>query len=86
MTCPICLSEDETVNPIIWDCPAANDVWGGAPIKLQKSSFLGGDFSQTFSGVISRCDKEEIELFVIIAQCIWHRRNEVVHGGKPNRA
>jgi hypothetical protein len=40
--CPICLFENETVGHIVWECPAANYVWGGAPIKLQKSICSGG--------------------------------------------
>lgn len=32
--CPICLKEEETVAHITWECPAANDVWGGSWIKL----------------------------------------------------
>jgi ribonuclease HI len=79
--CPICLAEDETVEHIIWECPAASDVWGGAPIKLQKSTSSGGNFIQILSGIKSRCAIEEVELFAIIARRIWHRRNEVVHGG-----
>ena len=79
--CPICLAENETVEHIIWECPAANDVWGGAQIKLQKSICSGGNFFQIFSGIISRCATEEVELFAIVAQRIWHHRNEVVHGG-----
>jgi ribonuclease HI len=59
----------------------ANDVWGGAPIKLQKSTCLGGNFSQIFEGVISRCIKEEVEFFSITTRRKWHRRNEVVHSG-----
>jgi ribonuclease HI len=79
--CPICLAEDETVEHIIWECPAASDVWGGAPIKLQKSTSSGGNFIQILSGIKSRCAIEEVELFAIIARRIWHRINEFVHGG-----
>jgi hypothetical protein len=79
--CPICLSKNETVEHIIWECPTVNDVWGEAPIKLQKSTYLGGNFSQIFADVISWCIKEEVELFAIIARRIWHYRNEVVHSG-----
>jgi ribonuclease HI len=38
--------------------------------------------------VISRCEKEEVELFSIIARLLWHCRNVVVHGGEfmpPNQ-
>jgi hypothetical protein len=31
--------------------------------------------------VSSKCDKEEIELFAVLARRLWFRRNDVVHGG-----
>jgi ribonuclease HI len=63
------------------ECPVVSDVWGGVPIKLQKSTYSGGNFLQILSGINSRCAKEEVELFAIIARRIWHCRNEVVHSG-----
>jgi ribonuclease HI len=80
--CPICLSENEAVEHNIWECPAASDVWGEAPIKLQKSTCSGGNFRQILSGINSRCATEEVELFAIIARRIWQRRNEFMHGGE----
>jgi hypothetical protein len=49
--------------------------------QIAEKYLLGGDFSQIFLGVILRCVKEQVKLFAIIARRIWHRRNEVVHGG-----
>jgi hypothetical protein len=40
--CSTCFSENETMEHIIWECLAASDVWGGASIKLQKSTCSGG--------------------------------------------
>jgi hypothetical protein len=34
-----------------------------------------------FLDVVLRCDKEEIELFAILARGLWLRRNDYVHGG-----
>lgn len=82
--CPICLQEDETVLHVTWECPAATDVWGGSTIKLQKWRTGGENFLQLFSEMISRCDKEDVELFATTARKLWVRRNMVVHGGNFN--
>jgi hypothetical protein len=79
--CPICLHEEETVAHVNWGCPAANDVWGSSRMKLQKSNCDRSDFLQIFSEVSSKCNKEEIELFAVLARRLWLRRNDVVHGG-----
>lgn len=34
-----------------------------------------------FLGLISRCEKGDVELFAVTSQRIWHRKNEIVHGG-----
>jgi hypothetical protein len=79
--CPICMREDETVAHVYWVCPAANDVWGGCKIKLQKCNIGGSDFGQIFQDVVSRCDRAEVELFATVARRIWLRRNDFIHGG-----
>jgi hypothetical protein len=79
--CPICLQEEETVAHVSWGCLAANDVWGGASRKLQKCDCDKRDFAQIFSELVSKCEKEEVELFVVLARRLWLRRNDVVHGG-----
>jgi hypothetical protein len=35
--CPICIGEEETVARVCWNCPAANDVWGGCKIKYKNA-------------------------------------------------
>jgi hypothetical protein len=79
--CPICVQEEEIVAHVSWGCPAANDVWGGASRKLQKCDCDKKDFAQIFSEIASKCDKDEVELFAVLARRLWLRRNDVVHGG-----
>jgi hypothetical protein len=56
-------------------------------MKLQKSNSDKSDFLHIFSKV-SSCDKEEIELFAVLARRLWLRQNDIVHGGSlthPNQ-
>jgi hypothetical protein len=66
---------------ILWDCPSASDVWSSGPITLQKCSSLGLNFFHIFETLLSRCEKEELELFVATTRRIWLHRNDMVHGG-----
>jgi hypothetical protein len=78
--CPIYMRMEEAVGHACWDCPAAQDVWGGCRGKLQKCGTEGRDFVQIFEEVSQRCDKDEVELFAVVSRKIWLRRNGVVHG------
>jgi hypothetical protein len=60
--------------------PAAQDVWGGCRGKLQKCGTEGRDFLQIFKAISQRCDKNDVELFAVVARKIWFKRNGVVHG------
>jgi ribonuclease HI len=80
--CPICLREPETVEHALWECLAAADVWSCGPVRLQKSKVHGGSFIHLFEDIWRRCNKYELELFVITARRIWLRRNTIVHGGE----
>jgi hypothetical protein len=48
--CPICGLDDKVVH-ILWTCPSSNDVWGGGPVKLQKSDGVGGSFPDVLESV-----------------------------------
>lgn len=50
-------------------------------MKLQKSDCDRSDFAQIFLEVVSKCDKEEVELFAVLARRLWLPRNDLVHGG-----
>jgi hypothetical protein len=80
-SCPLCDSAVESGFHILWQCPAAMDVWSLGNTKLQKSCFIGPDFIQVVQGVFKKCNQDELVQFVGLARRIWLRRNEVVHGG-----
>jgi hypothetical protein len=77
--CPICGLEEESVSHIIWECQLAQDVWGGCSRKLQKMACRGRGFTFVFEKMVDTCDKKEMEVFSMIARCIWLRCNKVVH-------
>ena len=66
----------------LWDCTATQDVWPDCSVKLQKSSQFFLDFLSTMEYLLERCDPEEVQLAVLVARQIWHRRNAVIFGGK----
>ena len=49
---PICEKEDETVFHVLWQCPAARDVWSVGCTKFQKSCFRGPNFLQVVEGML----------------------------------
>jgi hypothetical protein len=79
--CIFCQQEVETTRHVLWDCPAAMDVWGGCVRKFQKIHVQGTDFRDVWEALIQRCNGEELAFSAILARNIWHRRNVVVHGG-----
>ncbi|XP_042942596.1 uncharacterized protein LOC122276753 [Carya illinoinensis] len=76
--CLVCLSEDETMIHILWNCPFAIDVWRQGPSGLHKSSIRPRKFSDLVEALISTCDQETMELFAIITRSIWGRRNQFI--------
>ena len=79
--CLICLRAEETVVHVAWACPTASDAWGESRIRLQKSVSGEYDFAQVFMDVVSRCEKEEVQLFGVLSRHLWLRRNDYVHEG-----
>jgi ribonuclease HI len=80
--CPICCLETETVCHILWSCPSAQDVWGECAIKFQKSHNYATNFMFVMGRLIDKCTDEEVQMAVMVARQIWHRRNNMVFGGK----
>lgn len=42
--CPVCERADETTYHVLWQCPAARDVWSAGCVKFQKSCLGGPSF------------------------------------------
>jgi hypothetical protein len=72
----------KTVNHILWNCPTTMDVWSSCGKRVQKSKGCDGSFMEVMEAIFERCTREDINLFAIIANKIWARRNSVVHGGE----
>jgi hypothetical protein len=86
--CPICTIEIESVLHILWECPAAVDVWSSGPRSLQKCSGGAVSLSSVLETLIKRCSSMYIEIWAVLARKLWLRRNSVVFGGvftSPNQ-
>jgi ribonuclease HI len=57
-------------------------VWAECPIRIQKSHSIATNFMSVMGSLIDKCSDEEVELAVLVARQIWHRRNNMVFGGK----
>jgi hypothetical protein len=65
----------------VWLCDAAKAVWSECPPRIQKSSSGNDDFLTLFGSLNGRMEVEDIELFAMVAQRIWSRRNRYVFEG-----
>lgn len=68
----------ECVIHAIWECAAAQDVWAGSSIALQKCTTNFNDFMQLFEVLMDRLVAAEMKLFLVQA---W-TRNNIVHRGQ----
>jgi exonuclease III/ribonuclease HI len=79
--CPICQLEVETTAHALWSCPSAQDVWSECPNRIQKSSCEAKEFLCIMQWLLNKCTEEEIQLVILVARQIWHRRNSLIFGG-----
>jgi hypothetical protein len=79
--CPQCGCEVETSGHFLWRCLAAGTVWSICTPKLQKGVIRDENFQLIFFSLCNRLDTQEVELMAVVAQKMWHRRNNLVFGG-----
>lgn len=79
--CHCCKSIPESTVHAIWECSAAQDVWAGSSINLQKCSTNQCDIVQLFQFLFDRLTDADFEFFLVQAWLIWNQRIKVVHGG-----
>jgi hypothetical protein len=65
--CIFCKFKVEVIKHILWDCPSANDVWGGCGKSKQKSVVAGDTFIELLEYILKRCTTEDFELHVEVA-------------------
>jgi hypothetical protein len=73
---PICGREEEDTSHVLWSCPGAQDVWGGDASNFQKCDWDGNSFKHLLRYVLSKFEKEKVELFAMVARRVWFRRNK----------
>lgn len=81
-TCPTCCLTKETTIHVLWNCPAAQDVWCQACVKLQKISFQHFNFTDIWHLLSNKLTNVELSETAILMRLLWHRGNEAMHG-KP---
>jgi exonuclease III len=79
--CPICNLAIENTVHALWSCPSAQDVWADCSKRIQKSSCEAVDFMGIMEWLLDTCSVEEVQMAILVARQIWHRRNAVVFGG-----
>lgn len=62
-------------------CVAAKSVWSECSSRIHKCVSGNTDFLTLFGVLSSRLEREELELFAMVAQRIWFRRNIYVFDG-----
>ena len=70
----------ETGVYVLWECGAAQDVWTGCLVRIQKIPNGQSDTLQLFEEFMDRLTRSEFELFLVQAWLIWNQRNTVIHG------
>jgi hypothetical protein len=80
--CHFCEIVGESLSHILWNCPSAMDIWGACENTFQKSPCSGFEFLQVVEEMVSRCNSQNFEFFVVYLRKFWLKRNTVVHGGE----
>jgi len=74
--CPICGREEEDTAHVLWCCPGAQDVWGGDASTFHKCVWDGNSFQLLLRYVLSKFEKDKVELFAMVARGVWFHRNK----------
>ena len=82
MGCQCCTGVPESAICAIWECGAAQDVWAGCAIRLQKCTTDFLNIMALFEYVLDRFSAAEMEVFLVQAWLIWNQRNAIIHGGQ----
>lgn len=81
-TCPICGQEEETAMHVVWQCPAARDVWAVSFKAAQKWPSAEEDFLLLWDKFMDRLTDEELEFAAVLTCLIWLRRNSFIFEDK----
>ncbi|XP_042939386.1 uncharacterized protein LOC122274411 [Carya illinoinensis] len=77
-SCPICGFEEETAMHVMWQCPAARDIWIGSIQVIQKWSSVEDNFLILWEKLIDKLTDKELELVAVLMRLLWLRRNSFI--------
>jgi hypothetical protein len=70
------------VSHVLWNCPAATDVWSVSPPRIQKCIVIEDSFLNIFSELHGHFEEDEMQLIALTARLIWLRSNAFVFEGR----
>ncbi|XP_042952129.1 uncharacterized protein LOC122289215 [Carya illinoinensis] len=76
MGCPICGTEVESIMHVLWECPAANDIWGQDESGIKKWDRSEKDFLSMWGKLMNRMPKNLLEEVVVLFRKVWLRKND----------
>ncbi|XP_042980190.1 uncharacterized protein LOC122310360 [Carya illinoinensis] len=79
---PICGLKDETIDHVLWLCPAAADVWVENDNGLQKWICEEKEFFNIWTDMQETLQKNKVAEAVMILRGLWTKRNNLVFEGK----
>ncbi|XP_040997158.1 uncharacterized protein LOC121243156 [Juglans microcarpa x Juglans regia] len=79
---PICLKEEETVMHVLWQCPAARDVWAESHRATQKWGAMETNLLKLWEDLEGKLNKIELAEVAVIMRGLWMRRNNFIFENK----
>ncbi|XP_042962692.1 uncharacterized protein LOC122296963 [Carya illinoinensis] len=76
--CPLCDAEEETIMHALWECPAANNLWGNDESCVKKWARTEWNFMSLWEKFMDRLTKDQMEEMAVLLRKVWLRRNDWV--------
>lgn len=77
--CEFC-GESESSGHILWSCTIAKETWKEVGINYSILPLTPKEFLDVLWAMIDAKGEKVLELFAIVAWCLWNNRNKVRHG------
>ncbi|XP_042974604.1 uncharacterized protein LOC122306236 [Carya illinoinensis] len=72
----MCEAEEETIMHVLWECPAANNLWGNDESCVKKWVRSESNFMSLWEKLMDRLAKNQLEEMTILLRKVWLRRND----------
>ncbi|XP_042958006.1 uncharacterized protein LOC122293492 [Carya illinoinensis] len=75
-SCLMCEVEEETIMHVLWECPAANNLWGNDESCVKKWARSESNFMSLWEKLMDRLHKNQLEEMTVLLRKVWLRRND----------